>query len=1021
MSLPWCDDDVGVYCYHPRLRGLLVANAVDCSLNRKRSRLTDNVWLATWQTRRTVPIMPSSSAFAARRGSYRTPSRGTCAIGLALWAQQERGAPSGRASVEPVRGWRAAAAPSACPPENPPLYRRGCSAARLPSATPPLCRRRHRHRSCKPAQDQAARERPSGPRVVAAAAATTMSFLSKALRRAEVFLEQVDESVAQASRRAVVEGATGAVDDDQWTPMSDDPLTAGLQPEQPAPDSDADAADAAGRAPPQRRRGIANIRRADRRAGAAPPPDAPGVPSPQADDGAAGEQASAAGTHGSVGSARSPPGSIVSTHVAESVAATDEPVEGKAGGGEDADADADAWGEFDIPDAEVEDGPAVVAGAAGAAGGAAGAAVAAVATASAVPEGRTEKALESAPSASAEPRGEPDLLPVTAGGASQNAQGAADAAALATSDDGPGPDARVHAPSSLVAPPGVEAAAADEEIVRASRSDAVPDSDDSPKLDSELAATRQAPSEASATRELDSAGGGACSVASLDARTPLQSDAESRPSESGFPDGAAHDDSVRALISENDELRKELELAEEDFDNLLKERSKLVQNLKSLKEVIAEQEETLEDKSTEVRRLGEAMVELRDEKSALQKKLKEINAKAKDDMDLIQKKLNSQLATLQSEFDKTKYEEERLRAENAEIRDALSKGREVDMMTADGARDEASKAQRAYEAEVIAHRQTREALETRQEALDSEAAIAAEAIGAAQRKADEALAGLASARESQRAAESRLTRITTARDAALARVEDLTKELAPYKSSGDGQPPGHEELQSMQETVVELEHALEAKNVELTRLEGDVENMRSIVSRRNSSPTAKSPGGVVGAGGEFANGHEVEQKLRHMADSALRKQAQVEVLRLENKALQYQLDTERKRTREAQAMAAVATSSRHNLRGGFRGLVEDEERGERGFGVREGPIARFRAPRSWPMGVARFLSSLDKLTARALGFLRKEPIVRIALLVYVVAVHVVLYSLLHYHVERAMSDPAGTVKAHPQEKLVHGS
>lgn len=847
-----------------------------------------------------------------------------------------------------------------------------------------------------------------------------MSFLSKALRRAEVFLEQVDESVAQASRRAVVEGATGTVDDAQWTPMSDDPLAAGVLAEQPAADSDADAADAAGRPPLQRRRGIANIRRADRRAGAAP---ADAATAPPADDGAAGEQASAAGTHGSVGSARSPPGSIVSTHVAESVAATDEPVEGKGGGGEDADADADAWGEFDIPDAEVEDGPAVAA-AAGVA------AVAAVATASASPGVPAEKASERAPAASAERGDRPVPLPGTAGGASGEAQDGAESAAVAAVSQGLSSDARAHASSTLSAPPGgVRTPATGAETVGTSRPDAGLDNDHPPKLEADLESTREAPSEPSASagvrgperREEDIGGGRASSVASLDTRTPLQSDAESRPSESGFPDGAGHDDSVHALITENDELRKELELAEEDFDNMLKERSKLVQNLKSLKEVIAEQEETLEEKSTEVRRLGEAMVELRDEKSALQKKLKESNAKAKDDIDLIQKKLNSQLATLQSEFEKTKYDEERLRAENAEIKDALSKGREVDMMTADGARDEASKAQRAFEAEVIAHRQTREALETRQEALDSEAAIAAEAIGAAQRKADEALAGLASARESQRAAESRLTRITTARDAALARVEDLTKELAPYKSAGDGQPPGHEELQSMQQTVVELEHALEAKNVELTRLEGDVENMRSLVSRRNSSPTARSPGGVVGAGGEFANGHEVEQKLRHMADSALRKQAQVEVLRSENKALQYQLDTERKRTREAQAMAAVATSSRHNLRGGFRGLVEDEERGERGLGVREGPIARFRAPRSWPLGAARFLSSLDKLTARALGFLRKEPLVRIALLLYVVAVHVVLYSLLHYHVEKAMSDPAGTVKTHPREALVHGS
>lgn len=837
-----------------------------------------------------------------------------------------------------------------------------------------------------------------------------MSFLSKALRRAEVFLEQVDESVAQASRRAVVEGATGDVEDDQWMPMSDDPLAAGMMGEAQAPDSDADAADMAARPPVQRRRGIANIRRAPiGRAGpSAPAPASAAEASPSVDDGAREEHTSAAGTHGSVGSARSPPGSIVSTHVAESLAATDEPAEEK-GGVED---EGDGWGDFDIPDADMD----------------AGAGAADVRAGKAVSEGSVAGVEQGDASASTPAAVEPassSVLDAKGDAIQESRLDTGGQEAAEASDTFTAGENSLAKTTNLSAPPSVGPTSTDTKSERPGQPEAVQRVDRSAKHQSDTGATPKGTSESLATTDAglpvrsegDSVAGGGV-AASLEARAPFQSDAELQSSDNGSAGAAEHPDSVHALIAENDELRKELELAEEDFDNMLKERSKLVQNLKSLKEVIAEQEETLEEKSIEVRRLGEAMVELRDEKTSLQKQLKESNAKGKDSLDLIQKKLNSQLATLQSQFEKTKYDEERLRAENAEIRDALSKGREVDMMTADGARDEAMKAQRAYEAEVAAHRQTREALETRQEAIDSESALAAEAIGAAQRKAEEAQAGLASAKEAQRAAESRLKRITTARDAALARVEDLTKELTPYQSSGDGQPPGHEELKSMQQTVVELEHALEAKNVELTRLEGDVENMRSLLSRRNSTQSPRSPGGVVGAGGEFANGHEVEQKLRHMADSALRKQAQVEVLRSENKALQHQLDTERKRTREAQAMAAVATSSRSNLRGGFRGFVDDEERGERGFGVREGPIARFRAPRSWPLGVTRFLSSLDKLAAQALGFLRKEPLVRIALLLYVVAVHVVLYSLLHYHVERTMSDAEGTVKTHPREPLV---
>jgi uncharacterized protein YoxC len=803
-----------------------------------------------------------------------------------------------------------------------------------------------------------------------------MSFLSKALRRAEVFLEQVDESVAQASRRAVVEGATGDVEDEAWVPMSDDPLAAGVMGAGTA-DGDADTVDAVSRPPVQRRRGIANIRRAPVRRG---PGAADGASS--FDEGAREELASAAGTHGSVGSARSPPGSIVSTHVPESLAATDEPAEEKGQGGEEA----EEWGDFDIPDSELDG---------------------------------TENARQSlANSGAVAVAGGHDDAVSTPGKDEANSGRCCDSISKVSGDGMP---VRGTGTGGVVA----LGDRVGDDMPASTLSNTANDVDVK-KLPGRIGSNPKTRSSRDALDEADITAFAAEvpeSGRSDEAIVPKGAvEAETAPYSSSVDDGAQNelDDSMRALLDENDELRKELELAEEDFDNMLKERSKLLQNLKSLKEVIAEQEETLQEKSTEVRRLGEAMVDARDEKNTLHRQLKESVANGKGALDLMQKNLSSQLTKMKADLVRSQAEEQRLQAENASIKDALAKGREVDMLTADGARDQASKAQRAYEAEVVAHRETREALSVRQEALDSEAALAAEAIAAAQRKADDAQAAAVSAREAQRAAESRLARLTSARDAALALVEDLTKELSPYKSSGDGQPPGHEELQSMQQTVVELEHALEAKNVELTRLEGDVENMRSLLDQRNEAARLRSPGGGSGATGEYANGHEVEQKLRHMADSALRKQAQVEVLRSENKALQHQLDTERKRTREAQAMAAVATSSRHNLRGSFRGIVDggDEERGERGYGVREGPVARFRAPRNWPLGVTRFLASLDKLTAQALGFLRKEPLVRMAILVYVVAMHVVLYGLLHYHAERTMTDPEGTLHAHPHAPLV---
>jgi chromosome segregation ATPase len=364
-------------------------------------------------------------------------------------------------------------------------------------------------------------------------------------------------------------------------------------------------------------------------------------------------------------------------------------------------------------------------------------------------------------------------------------------------------------------------------------------------------------------------------------------------------------------------------------------------------------------------------------------------------------------------------EDDRLRQENSGLKEALTEGREVDIATADGARQQAIHAQSAYEQEATAHQETRNMLKTRQEALEAETALAAEAIASAQRRAVEAVAAASSAKESQRAAEGKLSRLTSARDAALARVEDLNAALAQYVGVGDGMPPGHEEVASLQQTVSELENALEAKNVELNRLEGEVGNLRDALNARVEATVLSRDANFSTSrpGGEYSSSHEVEQKLRHMADSALRKQAQLEVLRSENKALQHQLDTERKRTREAQAMAAAATSSRHTLRGGFRGLLEDEERGDRGFGTRgEGPIARFRVPRNWPASFSRFVMSLDKLSAQALGFLRKEPFLRIAILVYLCAMHILVYFMLH-HVQ-TMADSEVVVSAHRAQPLV---
>lgn len=461
---------------------------------------------------------------------------------------------------------------------------------------------------------------------------------------------------------------------------------------------------------------------------------------------------------------------------------------------------------------------------------------------------------------------------------------------------------------------------------------------------------------------------------------------------------AAEGEYVRALKAESADLRKELELVEGDFEKSRRERSKLVKNLKRMKEIVHEMDESLREKSSEARSLEAELVAAKDEISSLRTKTRESDARGKDGMDLLRKELTAEIEALEHELDAASKDAESLQEENERLKEALLHGNEVDMATADGARQEASQAHHAYEAESQAHRETRKQAKEREEALESEAVLAANALGVAQRKTEESMIAASHAKASQRAAETKLSTVTKARDAAFARVEDLQRALSLYERGEGNEAPGQKEAKEMRETVSELENALEAKNVELNRLEGEAESLRaSLKARRDPLSPRTKP---LSSGPESATHEAVEIKLRHMADSALRKQAQLEVLRSENRALQHQLTTERKRTREAQAMAAAASSSGQSIRGGFRGILDTgAEVGERVYGVRDGPLARFRTPRNWPKWISRIITGMDQFSAQALAFLRKEPLLRIAIIIYIMAIHIFVYSLLHWHVD----------------------
>jgi Golgin subfamily A member 5 len=731
-----------------------------------------------------------------------------------------------------------------------------------------------------------------------------MSFLSKALRRAEDFLEQVDESVAQASRRMVVEGVAGEYDDHAWVPSADDPLGAETLTAGEIPDESFTRH--SGPLPPLRRgRGVANIPKASSRV------ELPALETP----GHGGEVSPHGQAELAKATAESPPR-----------ARTDISNDGGA---------AEGWStELDMPDAlmDAESARSNTSGL----------------LSEQFPNARGEETVQTGHERERSPR---------------------DKGTARYQDDGATGKIADAVSAAVVSSAKVESS---REMDGADKT--------KPKWSPEF---QQVPGKPAG---------------------PVKSEASGIDVHGDLKTSQAND--LAAIMQENEELRKELHLAEEDFDSLIAEREKHILNVQRLKSVVADMDDTLKEKSADVRRLQLECSAAKDAKDALQKQLRAAEAKSRDTVERMNADLGANISLLEAESRKASEQAEAIQTENARLKDALTQGREVDMATADGARIEASHAHDAYEREMTAHLETRNALKEMQESMESQAAITADALAMAQRKADEAAAFASSAKAAQRSAEGNLARVKSARDAALARIQDLEQALAQYEGT-NGLPPGREELASMQQTVSELENALEAKNVELTRLEGEVENMRGALKARNdnlSSPRNGSPG----VSDEYTHSHEVEQKLRHMADSALRKQGQIEALRSENRALQHQLETERKRTREAQAMAAAASSSRNTLRGGIRGIVDmsDEERGERPYGVREGPIARFRTPRSWPRTVSRFVFTLDKVSAEILSFLRKEPLLRMVIIIYLCALHLFIYCLLHYHVETTMGPGA---------------
>ncbi|GJQ15901.1 hypothetical protein GpartN1_g7692.t1 [Galdieria partita] len=116
----------------------------------------------------------------------------------------------------------------------------------------------------------------------------------------------------------------------------------------------------------------------------------------------------------------------------------------------------------------------------------------------------------------------------------------------------------------------------------------------------------------------------------------------------------------------------------------------------------------------------------------------------------------------------------------------------------------------------------------------------------------------------------------------------------------------------------------------------------------------------------------LEDKLKQMTDSLLEKQNQIESLRSTARVLSSQLDTERRRASQLEAMT-VDSMQRNNTSGYSTGDWNLSESSN------YRPLRIRRAPRI----VQKLLKVLDRFLALCLLILRREPLIRFSLFVYI--------------------------------------
>uniref|UniRef100_A0A7S1TK91 Uncharacterized protein n=1 Tax=Compsopogon caeruleus TaxID=31354 RepID=A0A7S1TK91_9RHOD len=317
-------------------------------------------------------------------------------------------------------------------------------------------------------------------------------------------------------------------------------------------------------------------------------------------------------------------------------------------------------------------------------------------------------------------------------------------------------------------------------------------------------------------------------------------------------------------------------------------------------------------------------------------------------------------------------------------RKRLEERRVLDSETAGEARREAAQAALHLEIEVRKHNETRYRIKEREEALEASAAEAAGSLAKLERRAEEERKRQSDAVDSLRSVERELQSIGLRRSAAWATVSNLEETLLRYEDCDDRESKTRL-IEKQKEKIFSAKSAIEKRDLEISRLEGEAASLREVFRRASSSTNNKKR-----EEGRLSSLENVQQQLKQMQKANEDKECQIEAVRGERKGLLHQLEAERKKSREAHAMVAGI--------GQGSGGIEDFM--ERGDSCRRDSFARFRPSRAWPELCRRVAVELDRVSVRLLILLRKDMMVRALIVSYLLFMHILMYALVHHIASR---------------------